>query len=74
MTRPAGKGTGDIPPPHAGKWMIALYPGWYLRTVGSKGGHFAIVGPGWEGHPAGRREPLRVPTNLVLLAGGARST
>ena len=39
------------------------------RTVGGKGGNFAIVGPGWKGTlPAGLTE-LRMPTNLVMIGG-----
>jgi hypothetical protein len=38
------------------------------RTVGSKGGHFAIVGSGWKGTLPAGVTALRVSTNLVLLA------
>ena len=57
-------------------WVMQIIDAWNnvphapgSRTVGSKGGHFAIVGPGWKGTlPAGLTE-LRVPTNLVFMAG-----
>ncbi len=57
-------------------WIMQLIDAWNnvphapgSRTVGSKGGNFAIVGFKWKGtHPAGVTE-LRVPTNLVLVGG-----
>ena len=64
--------------PDMGKrfWVMQIIDAWNnvphapgSRTVGSKGGHFAIVGPKWKGTlPQGLAE-LRVPTNLALLGG-----
>ena len=39
------------------------------RTVGSKGGDFAIVGPTWKGTLPGGVTELRVPTNLAFIGG-----
>ena len=55
-------------------WVMQIIDAWNnvphapgSRTVGSKGGHFAIVGPTWKGTlPQGLTE-LRVPTNLALV-------
>jgi hypothetical protein len=42
------------------------------RTTGYIGGHFAIVGPGWEGGlPMGVRE-IRAPTEIIAIAGRTR--
>jgi hypothetical protein len=57
-------------------WLMQLVDAWNnvphapgARTVGGKGGDFALVGPNWKGTlPPGLTE-LRIPTNLVLLAG-----
>ena len=57
-------------------WVMQIIDAWNnvphapgSRTVGSKGGHFAIVGPTWKGTlPEGVTE-LRVPTNLALIGG-----
>lgn len=57
-------------------WIMQLIDAWNnvphapgSRTVGGKGGNFAIVGPGWKGTlPAGLTE-LRIPTNLVMIGG-----
>ena len=57
-------------------WVMQLIDAWNnvphapgSRTVGSKGGNFAIVGPAWKGTlPQGVTE-LRVPTNLAMLGG-----
>ncbi len=54
-------------------WIMQIIDAWNnvphapgSRTVGGKGGHFAIVGPTWKGTlPEGVTE-LRVPTNLAL--------
>ena len=59
-------------------WVMQIIDAWNnvphapgSRTVGSKGGHFAIVGPTGKGTlPQGPTE-RRVPTNLALL--GART-
>jgi hypothetical protein len=57
-------------------WLMQFIDGWNnvphapgSRTVGGKGGNFAIVGPKWSGTlPAGLTE-LRVPTTLILIGG-----
>ena len=57
-------------------WGMQIIDGWNnvphapgSRSVGGKGGNFAIVGPDWEGTiPAGVTE-LRVPTNLIMVGG-----
>ena len=56
-------------------WVMQIIDGWNnvphapgSRSVGGKGGNFAIVGPDWKGTiPAGVTE-LRVPTNLIMVA------
>ncbi len=64
--------------PDMGKryWMMQVIDAWNnvpqtpgSCTVGSTGGHFAIVGPTWKGTlPQGVTE-LRVATNLALIGG-----
>ena len=64
--------------PDMGKrfWLMQIIDAWNnvphapgSRTVGGKGGHFALVGPAWKGTlPQGVAE-LRVPTNLALVGG-----
>ena len=57
-------------------WIMQLIDAWNnvphapgSRTLGGKGGNFAIVGPNWkEALPVGLTE-LRIPTNLVLIGG-----
>jgi hypothetical protein len=57
-------------------WLMQLIDAWNnvphapgSRTVGGKGGDFAIVGPNWKGTlPPGLTEH-RIPTNLVLIGG-----
>ena len=57
-------------------WIMQLIDVWNnvphapgSRTVGGKGGNFAIVGPTWRGTlPTGLIE-LRVPTTLLMVAG-----
>ena len=57
-------------------WIMQLIDAWNnvphapgSRTVGSKGGNFAIVGPNWKGKlPAGLTE-LRIATNLAMIGG-----
>ncbi len=57
-------------------WLMQLIDAWNnvphapgSRTVGGRGGNFAIVGPDWKGTlPAGLTE-LRIPTNLVMVGG-----
>src|SRR5262245_44267199 len=57
-------------------WVMQLIDAWNnvphapgSRTVGSKGGQFAIVGPTWKGTLPQGVTQLRVPTNLVLIGG-----
>ena len=57
-------------------WVMQLIDAWNdvphapgSRTVGSKGGNFAIVGPKWTGALPGGLTELRVPTSLVLIGG-----
>ncbi len=64
--------------PEMGKrfWMMQLIDAWNgvpaapgSRSLGGKGGNFAITGPGWQGQlPAGVVE-LKSPTNLTLIGG-----
>ena len=57
-------------------WLMQLIDAWNgiphvpgTRTLGGRGGDFAIVGPGWTGDlPAGVSE-LRMPTNLGIVGG-----
>ena len=57
-------------------WIMQLVDAWNnvphapgSRTVGGKGGNFAIVGPKWSGTlPSGLTE-LRVPTALIMVGG-----
>src|SRR5262245_52581852 len=57
-------------------WLMQLVDAWNnvphapgSRTVGGKGGNFAIVGPKWSGTlPSGLTE-LRIPTSLVMVGG-----
>ena len=57
-------------------WLMQIVDAWNnvphapgSRTVGGKGGNFAIVGPDWNGRlPPGLTE-LRIPTNLVMIGG-----
>lgn len=57
-------------------WVMQLIDAWNnvphapgSRTVGSKGGNFAIIGPDWQGTlPEGVTE-LRIPTNLAFVGG-----
>jgi hypothetical protein len=57
-------------------WLMQFIDAWNnvphapgSRTVGSKGGNFAVVGPNWkESLPPGLVE-LRVPTTLLLIGG-----
>ena len=57
-------------------WVMQFIDAWNnvphapgSRTVGGKGGHFAIVGPTWQGTVPEGVTALRVPTNLLLLGG-----
>src|SRR5262245_24784550 len=66
----------SIPPMGDRYWLMQLVDAWNnvphapgSRTLGGRGGAFAIVGPGWRGTlPAGLVE-LRMPTTLAMLAG-----
>src|SRR5262245_27236209 len=57
-------------------WLMQLVDAWNnvphapgSRTVGGKGGNFAIIGPKWSGTlPPGLTE-LRVPTALIMVGG-----
>ena len=57
-------------------WLMQLVDAWNnvphapgSRTVGGKGGNFAIVGPKWSGTlPPGLTE-LRMPTALIMVGG-----
>lgn len=57
-------------------WLMQLVDAWNnvphapgARTLGGKGGDFAIVGPGWSGElPEGLSE-LRMPTSLGVIGG-----
>jgi hypothetical protein len=57
-------------------WLMQLIDAWNnvphapgSRTVGGKGGNFAIVGPKWSGTlPPGLTE-LRAPTSLMMVGG-----
>ena len=57
-------------------WIMQIIDAWNIvpyapgsRTVGGKGGNFAIVGPAWKGTlPQGITE-MRVPTNLAMIGG-----
>ena len=57
-------------------WVMQIIDGWNnvphapgSRSVGGKGGNFAIVGPDWKGTlPAGVTE-LRVPTSIAMVGG-----
>ncbi len=57
-------------------WIMQIIDGWNnvphapgSRSVGGRGGNFAIVGPDWKGTlPAGVTE-LRVPTGLAMIGG-----
>jgi hypothetical protein len=57
-------------------WIMQLIDGWNnvphapgSRTVGGKGGDFAIIGPGWHGTlPEGVTE-LPMPTSIAIIGG-----
>jgi hypothetical protein len=57
-------------------WLMQVLDSWNevpaapgTRTVGSKGGNFALVGPNWKGKlPKGLKE-VRIDTSLCALAG-----
>jgi hypothetical protein len=57
-------------------WLMQIIDAWNnvpaapgSRTVGGKGGNFAIVGPGWKGMLPANLTELRMPTNLVMIGG-----
>src|SRR5262245_34963687 len=66
----------SIPPMGDRYWLMQLLDAWNnvphapgSRTIGGRGGTFAIVGPDWRGTlPSGLVE-LRMPTTLAMLAG-----
>ena len=57
-------------------WLMQIIDAWNnvpaapgSRSLGGKGGNFAITGPAWKGTlPAGLQE-LRIPTTLVMIGG-----
>jgi hypothetical protein len=64
--------------PDMGKrwWLMQLLDAWNdvfaapgTRTVGGKGGNFAIVGPSWRGKLPGGLTEYRADTNLVIIGG-----
>ncbi len=57
-------------------WIMQVIDAWNnvphapgSRTAGSKGGHFAIIGPSWKGTLPPDVVPLRVPPNIAMLGG-----
>jgi len=66
----------SVPPMGERFWVMQIVDAWNnvphapgSRTLGGKGGDFALVGPDWKGTlPAGLAE-LRVPTNLAMIGG-----
>ena len=57
-------------------WIMQIIDAWNnvphapgSRTVGSKGGHFAIIGPSWKGTLPPDVVPLHVPTDIAMLGG-----
>ena len=57
-------------------WIAQLIDGWNnvphapgSRTVGGRGGNFAIVGPRWQGALPADVVELRMPTSLAILGG-----
>jgi hypothetical protein len=57
-------------------WIMQLIDSWNnvphapgSRTVGGKGGDFAIVGPGWNGKLPAELTELRMPTGIVIIGG-----
>jgi hypothetical protein len=57
-------------------WIMELVDAWNnvphapgSRTIGDKGGNFAIVGPNWTGTLPSDLTRLDMPTNLAILAG-----
>lgn len=57
-------------------WIMQLTDAWNnvpaapgSRTVGGKGGNFAIIGPGWNGTLPQGLTDLRMPTSMLLLTG-----
>jgi hypothetical protein len=66
----------SVPPMGNRFWVMQIIDAWNnvphapgSRTLGEKGGNFALVGPNWKGTlPEGVTE-LRVPTNFVMIGG-----
>ena len=57
-------------------WIMQLVDGWNnvpnapgSRSVGGKGGDFAIVGPGWQGELPAAVTELRMPTSIAIVGG-----
>lgn len=66
----------SVPPMGDRFWIMQVIDAWNnvphapgSRTVGGKGGNFALVGPGWQGTLPADVVELRVPTQLVMLGG-----
>lgn len=66
----------SVPPMGNRFWLMQIVDAWNnvphapgSRSIGAKGGDFALVGPGWTGTlPQGVTE-LRIPTNLATIGG-----
>ncbi|MEN5070066.1 DUF1254 domain-containing protein [Stenotrophomonas sp. TWI1183] len=66
----------SVPPMGNRFWIMQIIDAWNnvphapgSRSVGAKGGDFALVGPSWTGTlPEGLTE-LRIPTNLAAIGG-----
>ena len=58
-------------------WLVQVVDGWNnvphapgSRTIGGKGGNFALTGPGWQGRAARRRQAVAdADRDLVILGG-----
>ena len=57
-------------------WIMQVVDGWNnvphapgSRTVGGRGGNFALAGPGWLGTLPAEVTELRIPTSIAILAG-----
>ena len=61
-------------------WLMQLIDAWNnvphvpgSRTLGGKGGVFAIVGPGWTGELPDGVSELLMPTNITVVGGASTS-
>ncbi len=57
-------------------WIVQVIDGWNnvphapgSRTVGGKGGNFALTGPGWKGELPNGVTELPMPTGIAILGG-----